>query len=54
MMPEFFEDLKMVGMEKNFSSFMNSAEGFLQMWEKVENSNVNNSGPKFKYTLSEE
>ena len=56
MMPEFFEDLKMVGMKKDdFNAFMNSAEGFLQMWEKVENSNATlaSKQPKSKYTLSE-
>ena len=34
---KFFEDLQRVGMEReDFSSFMNSAEAFLQMWEKIE------------------
>ena len=56
MMPEFFEDLKKVGMEDDdFEPFMNSAEAFIQMWEKIESTEVKLSrkSPNYKYTLKE-
>ena len=52
MMPEFFEDLK-VGMEDDdFEPFMNSAEAFIQMWGKIESTEVKLSrkSPSYKYT----